>query len=52
MSSKSNTIVPRLFSFVMAALITSATLAGIDTLARNELAANSLMAQAVAVRPA
>lgn len=52
MSTNSNTIAPRLFSLALAALITTATLAGIDTLARNDLAADSLMAKAVAVRPA
>jgi hypothetical protein len=40
-----DTIVPRLFSLAMAALITATTLAGIDTLAHTEHAANGLMAQ-------
>jgi len=41
-----NTIAPRLFSLAMAALITAATLAGVDTLAHTEHAANGLMARA------
>ena len=45
-------IAPRLFSLAMAALLTATMLGTIDTLARNDLAANSLMAQAVAARPA
>jgi len=40
-----DTIVPRLFSLAMAALITATTLAGIDTLAHTQHAANGLMAQ-------
>lgn len=36
---------PRLFSLVMAALITSSMLAGIDTLAQRGQAADSLLAQ-------
>jgi hypothetical protein len=48
----SRNIAPRIFSFVMAALITATMLGTIDTLARNDLAADSLMAQAVAARPA
>jgi hypothetical protein len=38
-------IAPRLFSLAMAALITATTLAGIDTLAHTEHAANGVMAQ-------
>jgi hypothetical protein len=48
----SRNIAPRIFSFVMAALITATMLTTIDTLARGDLAANSLMAQAVTVRQA
>jgi hypothetical protein len=40
-----DTIVPRLLSLAMAALITATTLAGIDTLAQTEHATNGLMAQ-------
>jgi hypothetical protein len=47
-------IAPRLFSLMLAALVTSSTLAGIDALAHNEHAANGLMARAIAaaIRPA
>lgn len=47
-------IAPRIFSLALSAMITATTLAGIDTLARTEHAANGLMAQAnvAAVRPA
>lgn len=38
-------IAPRLMSLALAALLTSATLAGIDTLAQTEHAAKGLMAQ-------
>jgi hypothetical protein len=38
-------IAPRLYSLALAALLTIATLAGIDTLAHTEHAANGLMAQ-------
>jgi hypothetical protein len=41
-------LAPRLYSFVLAALLTATTLAGIDTLAYTEHAANGLMAQATA----
>jgi hypothetical protein len=49
-----NSIAPRLYSLALAALLTSATLAGIDTLAHTEHAANGLMAQTTqsAARPA
>jgi hypothetical protein len=49
-----NTIAPRLFSLVLAALVTASTLAGIDALAHSEHAANGLMARAIAaaIRPA
>jgi hypothetical protein len=40
-----NRTAPRLFSFALAALITASMIAGIDTLARVEHAANGLMAQ-------
>ena len=40
-----DTIAPRMFSLAMAALITATTLAGIDTLAHTQHAANGLMAQ-------
>jgi hypothetical protein len=48
------TIVPRFYSLALAALLTAATLAGIDTLAYTEHAANGLMAQTTqnAARPA
>ncbi len=39
---------PRLISLALAAMITASMLAGIDTLARSELATTSLMAQASA----
>jgi hypothetical protein len=39
---------PRLISLALAAMITASMLAGIDTLARSELVATSLMAQASA----
>jgi hypothetical protein len=39
-------ITARLFSFAMAALITGSMLAGIDTLARGDHAASSLLAKA------
>jgi hypothetical protein len=47
-------IAPRLASMALAALLTTATLAGIDTLAHTEHAANGLMAQTTlsAARPA
>jgi hypothetical protein len=47
-------ITSRLTSMALAALLTSATLAGIDTLAHSEHAANGLMAQTTqsAARPA
>jgi hypothetical protein len=47
-------ITSRLYSMALAALLTTATLAGIDTLAHTEHAANGLMAQATqsAARPA
>jgi hypothetical protein len=47
-------IAPRLYSLALAAMLTTATLAGIDMLAHTEHAANGLMAQAtqLAVRPA
>jgi hypothetical protein len=47
-------IAPRLFSLVLAALVTVSTLAAIDALAHKEHAANGLMARAIAaaVRPA
>jgi hypothetical protein len=47
-------IAPRLYSMALAALVTAATLAGIDTLAHTEHAANGLMAQTTqsAARPA
>jgi hypothetical protein len=49
-----NNIAPRVLSFVLSAIVTAATLAGIDTLAHTEHAANGLIAQgsAVAARPA
>jgi len=47
-----DTIVPRLFSLAMAALITATTLAGIDTLAHTQHAANGLMAQTTSVSAA
>jgi hypothetical protein len=40
-------LAPRLFSFALAALVTGSMIAGIDTLARSERAANGLMAQAM-----
>jgi hypothetical protein len=40
-------ILPRAISFAMAAMVTWTMLAGIDTLATTEHAANGLMAQAV-----
>jgi hypothetical protein len=43
-----NTIAPRLFSLVLAALVTASTLVGIDALAHTEHAANGLMARTVA----
>jgi hypothetical protein len=48
------TLAPRLYSLALAAMLTSATLAGIDTLAHTEHAANGLMAQTTqsAARPA
>jgi hypothetical protein len=47
-------LAPRLFSLALSAMITATMLAGIDTLAHTEHAANGLMAQAnaAAVRPA
>lgn len=47
-------ITSRLYSLALAALLTTATLAGIDTLAHSEHAANGLMAQTTqsAARPA
>jgi hypothetical protein len=50
----SNNIAPRILSFAMAALLTATMLAGIDTLAHTEHAANDLMARTapVADRPA
>jgi hypothetical protein len=47
-------IASRLYSMALAALLTTATLAGIDTLAHTEHAANGLMAQQTqsAARPA
>jgi hypothetical protein len=48
----STNIATRAFSFVLSAIVTATTLAGIDALAHTEHAANGLMAQANAVRPA
>lgn len=49
-----NRFAPRALSFAMAAMVTWSMLAGIDTLAHVEHAANGLMVQAAAVanRPA
>jgi hypothetical protein len=41
-----NRFMPRAISFAMAAMVTWSMLAGIDTLARVEYAANGLMAHA------
>jgi hypothetical protein len=48
-----NPIAARVFSFVLSAIVTATTLAGIDTLAHTEHAANGLMAQTASqvVRP-
>ena len=43
-----NRLMPRAVSFAMAAMVTWSMLAGIDTLAAADRAANSLMAQAAA----
>jgi hypothetical protein len=44
-----NRFTPRAISFAMAAMVTWSMLAGIDTLAHTEHAANDLMAQAPAL---
>jgi hypothetical protein len=48
-----NRIAPRILSLTLAAIFTATMLAGIDTLAGNDLAPDSLMAQGSAdtVRP-
>jgi hypothetical protein len=46
MNTTTNRLMPRAISFAMAAMVTWSMLAGIDTLAFTEHAANDLMAQA------
>jgi hypothetical protein len=47
--NNTNRLMPRAVSFALAAMVTWSMLAGIDTLATTDHAANSLMAQAAAL---
>jgi hypothetical protein len=45
MTNRTDTLIRRATAFALAAVMTLAVLGGIDTLARNDLAADALLAQ-------